>query len=154
MLQCSFIEHRLYKIIYRRYASLFFLVGVDGDEVTDISLVMEVRGAFFWGFFSKCSRGFVARVQNELAILEFIHCLVETLDRYFNNVCELDLMFHIEMVGPPCFSLAVWNDKSMTQINVKASALWVMPLVMASIMQGCRMMLVGVESCSDGNGEE
>ena len=31
--QCSFIEHRNYKVIYRRYASLFFLVGVDGDEV-------------------------------------------------------------------------------------------------------------------------
>lgn len=32
-LQCSFIEHRNYKVIYRRYASLFFLVGVDGEEV-------------------------------------------------------------------------------------------------------------------------
>ncbi|KAG6541947.1 hypothetical protein Mapa_016672 [Marchantia paleacea] len=63
--QCSFVEHRNYKIIYRRYASLFFLVGVDGDE-------------------------------NELAILEFIHCVVETLDRYFGNVCELDIMFHLE----------------------------------------------------------
>lgn len=39
-------------------------------------------------------------VQNELAILEFIHCLVETLDRYFGNVCELDLMFNLEMVQP------------------------------------------------------
>eukprot|EP00891_Asterochloris_glomerata_P004141 jgi/Astpho2/4141/Aster-01282 len=65
-LQCSFIEHRNYKVIYRRYASLFFLVGVDGEE-------------------------------NELAILEMIHCLVETLDRYFSNVCELDLMFNLEM---------------------------------------------------------
>lgn len=64
--QCSFVEHRNYKIIYRRYASLFFLVGIDNDE-------------------------------NELAILEFIHCLVETLDRYFSNVCELDLMFNLEM---------------------------------------------------------
>ncbi|CAM6114249.1 unnamed protein product [Calypogeia fissa] len=63
--QCSFVEHRNYKVIYRRYASLFFLVGVDGDE-------------------------------NELAILEFIHCVVETLDRYFGNVCELDIMFHLE----------------------------------------------------------
>ena len=33
---------------------------------------------------------------NELAILELIHCLVETLDRYFENVCELDIMFHLE----------------------------------------------------------
>ncbi|PKI49093.1 hypothetical protein CRG98_030545 [Punica granatum] len=53
--QCSFVEHRNYKIVYRRYASLFFLVGVDTDE-------------------------------NELAILEFIHLLVETMDRYFDNV--------------------------------------------------------------------
>ncbi|KAK9835013.1 hypothetical protein WJX81_004247 [Elliptochloris bilobata] len=64
--QCSFIEHRNYKVVYRRYASLFFLVGVDSEE-------------------------------NELATLEFIHCLVETLDRYFSNVCELDLMFNLEM---------------------------------------------------------
>lgn len=25
--QCSFVEHRNYKVIYRRYASLFFIVG-------------------------------------------------------------------------------------------------------------------------------
>lgn len=64
--QCSFTQHRNFKVVYRRYASLFFLVGVDDEE-------------------------------NELAILEFIHCLVETLDRYFSNVCELDLMFNLEM---------------------------------------------------------
>lgn len=44
--QCSFIEYRGYKVIYRRYASLFFVVAVDNDE------------------------------ENELAILEFIHSLV------------------------------------------------------------------------------
>eukprot|EP01039_Chlorochromonas_danica_P008388 gene8388-9246_t len=64
--QCSFIEYRGYKVIYRRYASLFFVVGVDGEE------------------------------ENELSILEFIHSLVETLDKYFESVCELDIMFHIE----------------------------------------------------------
>ncbi|KAL0702912.1 hypothetical protein Bca4012_059034 [Brassica carinata] len=63
--QCSFVEHRNYKIVYRRYASLFFMVGVDDDE-------------------------------NELAILEFIHLLVETMDKHFGNVCELDIMFHLE----------------------------------------------------------
>ncbi|KAJ9467232.1 AP-4 complex subunit sigma [Diplonema papillatum] len=63
--ECSFIEHLQYKLIYRRYASLFFIVGVDGDE-------------------------------NELAILEFIHVVVETLDKYFENVCELDVMFNLE----------------------------------------------------------
>jgi AP-4 complex subunit sigma-1 len=65
-LQCSFIEYRGYKVIYRRYASLFFVVGVDGEE------------------------------ENELSILEFIHSLVETMDKYFDSVCELDIMFHIE----------------------------------------------------------
>jgi AP-4 complex subunit sigma-1 len=30
--QCSFVEYRGYKIVYRRYASLFFVVAVDGDE--------------------------------------------------------------------------------------------------------------------------
>ena len=34
--------------------------------------------------------------QNELGILEFIHALVETLDKYFENVCELDIMFNLE----------------------------------------------------------
>ncbi|KAG8457263.1 hypothetical protein KFE25_011937 [Diacronema lutheri] len=64
--QCSFFEFRGYKVVYRRYASLFFIVGVEGDD------------------------------ENELAILEFIHALVETLDRYFENVCELDIMFNLE----------------------------------------------------------
>ncbi|KAL7096851.1 hypothetical protein ACP275_10G106200 [Erythranthe tilingii] len=62
---CSFVEHRNNKVVYRRYASLFFLVGVDNEE-------------------------------NELGILEFIHLLVETMDRHFGNVCELDIMFHLE----------------------------------------------------------
>tara|TARA_B100000780_G_C20900659_1_gene358456 strand:- start:244 stop:663 length:420 start_codon:yes stop_codon:yes gene_type:complete len=65
-MQCSFMEYRNYRVIYRRYASLFFIVGVDNDE------------------------------ENELAILEFIHALVETLDKYFENVCELDIMFNLE----------------------------------------------------------
>lgn len=64
--QCSFMEYRDSKVMYRRYASLFFIVGVDEEDV------------------------------NELSILEFIHTLVETLDRYFENVCELDIMFNIE----------------------------------------------------------
>jgi AP-4 complex subunit sigma-1 len=31
--QCSFFEHRAYRVVYRRYASLFFMVGVDESEV-------------------------------------------------------------------------------------------------------------------------
>lgn len=63
--QCNIVEHRNFRVVYRRYASLFFLVGVDAEE-------------------------------NELGILEFIHCMVETLDKWFSNVCELDIMFSLE----------------------------------------------------------
>lgn len=31
---------------------------------------------------------------NELITLEIIHMFVETLDRYFGNVCELDIIFN------------------------------------------------------------
>lgn len=65
--QCPFFEFKNFKVVYKRYASLFFIIGVDSDE-------------------------------NELAILEFIHNLVETLDRYFSNVCELDIMFNLDRV--------------------------------------------------------
>ena len=51
---------------HARYASLFFVVAVDGDD------------------------------ENELSILEFIHSLVETMDKYFEAVCELDVMFDLE----------------------------------------------------------
>ena len=64
---CNLFEHRGYKVIYKRYASLFFIVGVDGEE-------------------------------NELAVLELIHLIVETLDKYFENVCELDMMFFFDRV--------------------------------------------------------
>jgi len=63
--QCSFMEHQTLKIVYRRYASLFFIVGIDNNE-------------------------------NELGIYEFIHNLVETFDKYFEQVCELDIMFNLE----------------------------------------------------------
>ena len=46
-----------------RYASLYFIVGVDSDD-------------------------------NELLTLQTIHFYVEVLDRYFGNVCELDLVFN------------------------------------------------------------
>ena len=31
--QCSFMEYKNYKVVYRRYASLFFIVGIDSQEV-------------------------------------------------------------------------------------------------------------------------
>ena len=48
--QCSFIEHRGHKIVYRRYASLFFLVGVDEEEVRNKgeSAVTSAGALFFF----------------------------------------------------------------------------------------------------------
>jgi len=58
-----FLEWRDYKIVFKRYASLYFAAGVEKED-------------------------------NELIVLDVIHHFVETLDKYFGNVCELDLIFN------------------------------------------------------------
>ena len=60
---CNFIEWQDKKVIYKRYASLFFVACIDKED-------------------------------NELITLEQIHLYVEILDRYFGNVCELDIIFN------------------------------------------------------------
>ena len=47
--------------------------------------------------FRYASLYFVACIEkedNELIVLDIIHHFVEVLDRYFGNVCELDLIFN------------------------------------------------------------
>jgi hypothetical protein len=54
-----------------------------------------------------CAR--LQRVSAMLAwqILELIHALVETLDRHFDNVCELDIMSQVSLIlDPPMKRLA------------------------------------------------
>ncbi|KAK2195802.1 bifunctional Adaptor protein complex [Babesia duncani] len=63
--QSSILHIRENKIVYRRYASLFIIIGATEDE-------------------------------NELGLLEFIQNLVETLDKYYDSVCELDIMYNLE----------------------------------------------------------
>jgi len=53
------------KIVYRRYASLFFIAGC-------------------------------APTDNELITLEIIHRYVEQMDKYYGNVCELDIIFNFQ----------------------------------------------------------
>jgi len=60
---CNFLEWKEFKIVSRRYASLYFVTCIAKDD-------------------------------NELISLEVIHHFVEVLDRYFGNVCELDLIFN------------------------------------------------------------
>ncbi|SNX82411.1 probable APS3 - AP-3 complex subunit, sigma3 subunit [Melanopsichium pennsylvanicum] len=55
------------RVIYRHYATLYFVFVVDSSE-------------------------------SELGILDLIQVFVESLDRCFENVCELDLIFHFDQV--------------------------------------------------------
>ncbi|CAL2028044.1 CBN-APS-3 protein [Caenorhabditis brenneri] len=70
---CNFLEGGTlidgndYRLIYRHYATLYFIFCVDSSE-------------------------------SELGILDLIQVFVETLDRCFENVCELDLIFHVDRV--------------------------------------------------------
>ena len=93
------MQFRNYKIVYRRYAGLFFCLCVDAND-------------------------------NELAYLEAIHLFVEVLgmsalyriyprvtfistavcaDTFFDNVCELDLVFNFYKVGVASHMLAEVN---------------------------------------------
>jgi len=55
------------RLIYRQYATLFFVAAVDETE-------------------------------SALGIMDLLQVLVETLDQCFENVCELDLIFHMDKV--------------------------------------------------------
>jgi len=86
------LEYRGYTIIYRRYASLYFIVGTSGDgrlESGDYSSDTVTLDAAS-NLTSEDTNS------NELGYLELIHTLVETLDKYFESFCELDIMFNIE----------------------------------------------------------
>ena len=84
-LQCSFLEYRGFKVIYRRYASLFFIVGTKAD------FDVRVKG-------DKKAQSGADNYENELGMLEFIHTLVETMDRWAGSICELDIMYQLEQV--------------------------------------------------------
>ncbi|KAK7199612.1 Clathrin adaptor complex small chain [Novymonas esmeraldas] len=75
---CSCVEHLHYKLIYRRYASLYFIVGVDSGTRQTTAL------------------GYDAHQENDLAIMEFIQAVMECFNTYFENACELDLMYNSE----------------------------------------------------------
>ncbi|KAJ8062391.1 hypothetical protein OCU04_008932 [Sclerotinia nivalis] len=62
---CNFLEYKDSKIVYRRYASLFFIAGCASRD-------------------------------NELITLEIVHRYVEQMDKYYGNVCELDIIFNFQ----------------------------------------------------------
>jgi AP-3 complex subunit sigma len=70
---CNYLEGSIpewgshVKLIYRHYATLYFVFAVDAQE-------------------------------SDLGILDLIQVFVEALDKCFENVCELDLIFHSDKV--------------------------------------------------------
>lgn len=100
-LQCSFLEYRGYKVIYRRYASLFFIVGTQAD--IDITNKLTNSNSSSGGGSSEkksehSSMLVAENKENELGLLEFIHNLVETMDKWAGSICELDIMYQLEEV--------------------------------------------------------
>ena len=94
-LQCSFVEYRGYKVIYRRYASLFFIVGTKADYDVRNNMKSLTSGS---GTVVKKDKSYIENHENELGLLEFIHSLVETMDRWAGSICELDIMYQLEQV--------------------------------------------------------
>ena len=94
-LQCSFVEYRGYKVIYRRYASLFFIVGTKADYDVRNNMKSLASGS---GGVVKKDKSYIENHENELGLLEFIHSLVETMDRWAGSICELDIMYQLEQV--------------------------------------------------------
>lgn len=82
----GFLQFRNYKIVYRRYAGLFFCVCVDANDnelayLEAIHLFVEVLGT----------------VLTFLAAITIIK--LNVLDSFFDNVCELDLVFNFYKAG-------------------------------------------------------
>jgi len=99
-LQCSFVEYRGFKVIYRRYASLFFIVGTKADidvrKLCSSSASGSSSGSS--GMRKMGDNQSPENYENELGLLEFIHTLVETMDRWAGSICELDIMYQLEHV--------------------------------------------------------
>ena len=56
---------------------------------------------------------------NELASLELIHLFVETLDKYFGSVCELDVVYNFYKVYSVLDELLVGGEVVETsKINI------------------------------------
>ena len=77
----SFISVVCGKVLKRRSKMCNFLEWRDGKLV-------------YKRYASLCFICYVDNDDNELIHLETIHHFVEVLDRYFGNVCELDLIFN------------------------------------------------------------
>ncbi|KPM08251.1 AP-3 complex subunit sigma-1-like protein 1 [Sarcoptes scabiei] len=87
----SFVQNSLiggsdFKLIYRHYATLYFVFCVDSSE-SELGILDLIQVRF--------------EKKNTLILphcKSFWQVFVETLDKCFENVCELDLIFHVDKV--------------------------------------------------------
>ncbi|GAA5828101.1 hypothetical protein JCM11251_002589 [Rhodosporidiobolus azoricus] len=65
--------------------------AVAADEEEDLRVIYRHYATLYFAFV-------VDQSESELGILDLIQVFVESLDRCFENVCELDLIFHFDEV--------------------------------------------------------
>ena len=99
----------LFTLVSKRYASLTFIACVEnsagmgsmsGSTTSPLAIPRPSIGSAFTDeqAANAASQGNAPRIapasDNELLTLEIIHYFVEALDKYFKNVCELDLIYN------------------------------------------------------------
>ncbi|KAK1860475.1 hypothetical protein I4F81_003064 [Pyropia yezoensis] len=108
------------RLIYRQYATLFFVAAVDETE-------------------------------SPLGILDLLQVLVETLDKCFENVCELDLIFHMDKVHYVVDEIIVGGLVMETNMADILSALQASKREMLASAGGGSGLAAGVASTFGGN---
>ncbi|KAF6772229.1 hypothetical protein AHF37_08660 [Paragonimus kellicotti] len=120
---CNFLEGGTlvggqdYRLIYRHYATLYFVFCVDSSE-------------------------------SELGILDLIQVFVEALDKCFENVCELDLIFHVDKVHYILNEVVLGGMVLETHINeitmryeeqakIEKQEIWQLNIFYLGIAAGC-----------------
>ncbi|GAB0497313.1 hypothetical protein MMPV_008645 [Pyropia vietnamensis] len=108
------------RLIYRQYATLFFVAAVDETE-------------------------------SPLGILDLLQVLVETLDKCFVNVCELDLIFHMDKLHYVVDEIIVGGLVIETNMADILSALEASKREMLASAGGGSGLAAGVASTFGGN---
>lgn len=90
---CNFLEEskvfgKDVKLVYRHYATLYFICAVDESE--------SELGASAWSPLLRVPP--LTPPGASAGVLDLIQVFVESLDRFFENVCELDLVYHTDKV--------------------------------------------------------
>ena len=96
---CNFIDASKWftdspgaRIVYRQYATLYFMIAIDGSE-SELGILDLIQV----GPPPEASRR-PAAAHQRCGLPRTEQVFVEVLDRHFKNVCELDIIFNVEQV--------------------------------------------------------